>query len=476
MIQSEIQWFIARDGQQHGPVTDVEMRKLAELGHLRPQDLVWRQGFPDWRPALVVFPPPPPAPAPAPIAAPVQAAVAAPAPAPVQAPMPAPAAAMASPAAAHPTSPVSPQAAGPLMPNLLPPLQAPPRKDPTTGGRAARGAGAQQPAPAAERGFDPQRGMAAPSMGGAARPGAQPAPFESFEDDAKPRSRMIKAFAAVGGVAVVLGLGTLFIIKTRGTSTSQPVVVSAPSQDQSAALAVAPPTASEQPGAQAEATPALTPNPALDERLQKLPVWKVLKRDFADWYARRLSDAAELTAKGTTAEDLDKFLIGEMVKLRKQNAPVALAAPADKLIGMATAFLDNLKALEAIGVPTCYALISKGETAGALVELLQTPDKGKEINAQVLAVFDAVAAGKTEQIKRESPKKPDYDVLATELGRIGWTQADMQLFSDPRSLASAPPSRVCQMVQDWFEAHLAVTDANVKERLLYETMKPVVGG
>lgn len=68
-----IEWYLARDGKQHGPLTEVEMRKLAELGHLRPTDLVWRQGLPNWMAAATlpelarpVAPPPPPPPAPPP--------------------------------------------------------------------------------------------------------------------------------------------------------------------------------------------------------------------------------------------------------------------------------------------------------------------------------------------------------------------------------------------------------------------------
>lgn len=57
-MQPEAQWFIARDGNQHGPLSDAEMKKLVELSYLRPTDLIWRQGFPDWRPALAVFPRP----------------------------------------------------------------------------------------------------------------------------------------------------------------------------------------------------------------------------------------------------------------------------------------------------------------------------------------------------------------------------------------------------------------------------------
>ncbi len=58
VMQPEAQWFIAREGTQHGPLSDAEMKKLVELSYLRPTDLIWRQGFPDWRPALAVFPRP----------------------------------------------------------------------------------------------------------------------------------------------------------------------------------------------------------------------------------------------------------------------------------------------------------------------------------------------------------------------------------------------------------------------------------
>src|SRR5690349_11945615 len=65
--QAEIQWYIARDGKQHGPLSDIEMRTFVAQGHLKPTDLIWRPGFADWRPAPAVFPfqqqqPPPSAP------------------------------------------------------------------------------------------------------------------------------------------------------------------------------------------------------------------------------------------------------------------------------------------------------------------------------------------------------------------------------------------------------------------------------
>ena len=52
---SAIEWYLARDGQQHGPLSETEMRTFVDMGHLREQDLVWRSGFADWRSAPEVF-------------------------------------------------------------------------------------------------------------------------------------------------------------------------------------------------------------------------------------------------------------------------------------------------------------------------------------------------------------------------------------------------------------------------------------
>jgi hypothetical protein len=44
-------FFVSRGGQQHGPITEDEFRKLVELGHLKADDLVWSEGAADWMPA-----------------------------------------------------------------------------------------------------------------------------------------------------------------------------------------------------------------------------------------------------------------------------------------------------------------------------------------------------------------------------------------------------------------------------------------
>jgi GYF domain 2 len=58
---SSIEWHLARDGRQYGPLSESEMRAFVDLGHLRQSDLIWRGGFADWLPALDVFPPQQPA-------------------------------------------------------------------------------------------------------------------------------------------------------------------------------------------------------------------------------------------------------------------------------------------------------------------------------------------------------------------------------------------------------------------------------
>lgn len=436
MMQTDVQWYIAREGKQHGPVSDAEMRKLVELGHLRASDLVWRQGFADWKPAVAVFPAPAPA-------------------APAATPGPAYAeAATHSQTYPQPAQSFSPAAAGQSSTYA--------RNDPQAASRAAASSPRANPV---DRQIDARRAAAHTVPSGPAQTaGASLQNFEVEEPSRGGRSKMLIGAAAV--LAMLAG-GAWFVLgpKGPGKPTSGPTA-----GQQTSTAAVAPPSTSDLPVSAA--------NPTLDGRLQKIPTWQLLKREYPEWYETQLKQAAELGTQGKPEGEIDKHLVGEIVKLRRQHSKDALSAPAARLKVMATAFLDNLKALEAEGVAACYAFISRGETVGAVVELMHNPDPAKNgpINMQLTSIFESVASGKQSPVKREAPQKADYDILAAELGKIGWTQGDMQLFANPRNLASASPSKVCTMVQDWFRAHLAITDAGTQERLLYETLKPVVGG
>mgnify|MGYP000011632395 CR=1 FL=1 len=164
-------------------------------------------------------------------------------------------------------------------------------------------------------------------------------------------------------------------------------------------------------------------------------------------------------------------LLTALVDLRRKNATEALSASTPKLMEMATAFVANLKAMQGQSVEACYGFISKGEATPEAATMLTKPDQAQPLQKQLEAVFAAAAEGRVSPMTRQAPQKKDYDLLAAELGTIGWSEADMQLFADPKALAQAPKDQVCKMVQDWFAAQLTVPDEQSQARLLGEALK-----
>src|SRR5688572_28217881 len=45
------EWYYTEKGQQRGPVTTAELRRMAAASRLSPTDLVWKEGLPKWVPA-----------------------------------------------------------------------------------------------------------------------------------------------------------------------------------------------------------------------------------------------------------------------------------------------------------------------------------------------------------------------------------------------------------------------------------------
>jgi hypothetical protein len=394
--QPDIQWYIARDGKQHGPLSDVEMRAFVAQGHLKPTDLIWRPGFADWRPAPAVFSfqaPEPPGPAP-------------------------------RPGVTRPTGPSA------------------------------------RTAPSAnERSFEPERIRVARGDSG-----TQP-------------SRAAR-LAGIGLILALLAGGGWFFFLHKGASETGPLeTVEAPKSEQSPSSSAATQTAAQTPPlppvSQAEVEQGAQ---ALDARFQQTPMWSVVKREFPDWYSEQLKEAATLNAQKQPPTAVYKHLAEALVALRRQHAQEALAASTDKLKVVASAFLDNLKSLSERSVGACYGFISQGETAPVVLELMQTPDQAASVQTQVAAIFEAIADGRKTPTQHEKAVKTDYEVLVQELSKLGWKENDLKVFSNPQALSHEPPSRVCQMVQDWFTAHLAVADKATQERLLVETLKPVVSG
>ena len=53
---AKVEWHLVRDGKPFGPLSELEFLKFIEQGHLEQNDLLWRDGFSEWRSASVVFP------------------------------------------------------------------------------------------------------------------------------------------------------------------------------------------------------------------------------------------------------------------------------------------------------------------------------------------------------------------------------------------------------------------------------------
>lgn len=215
---------------------------------------------------------------------------------------------------------------------------------------------------------------------------------------------------------------------------------------------------------------------AIDSRLQATALWRVLKRDFPDWYAERLKEAAALAAQNKDDAAIGQQMARGLVALRRQNVNYALAASFPRLKAVAATFYENLVALRKQSGGTCFEFISQGEASAAVVALLQGSEHVAHLQAQLTAVFEAVADGRKTARVYPQPRKADYDALAADLTKLGWTAADMQLFSDERALARASPEKVCQLVHDWFAAQLAIKDPDMQLRLLVDSLKPVVAG
>lgn len=497
--ETDIQWFIARDGKQHGPVSDAELKKIIELAHLKPTDLVWRQGFTDWRAASSVFPeigaPPAPAPAPQP-AAPTQSS-------------PDPADALSSPAAATPAS-VTPASISPS--SSAPKAAATQTYAPYTTGPAHREGGWQpqkaesastttatrpEPTTATRTLGGPAQRTAGPfpAPGPGAGPASGPAPMQRLAPDGRkpadlsssqPRLQAAPAPArgrrlALVAAALIAMTGVGAWLSSQYTEEVFSYLASTDDDDARIETGTAnanmiPPAAEQKTAALAPAAPAVPTSEDIDRKLQARTMWVAVKQEFPDWYQARVAEVTRLTAEQKEPAEISRYLIGEIVSLRRENAKHALAASTTRHKQLAEAFLANLNRLSQESGDGCYDFISKGESSATIVERLDDPAKSAEIEAQVVATVTAIVEGKKQPAEHAAPVKTDYDVLAGELGRLGWTQADMQLFANPKALAQAPRARVCNMLKDWFAAHLAIQDPNTQERLLFETLKPVISG
>ena len=445
---NETQWYIARDGKQHGPLTDIEMRTFVAHNYLRQTDLIWRPGMAEWLSAPTVFP-----------------------------------AVFATEKSETPLAEPQPQPEP--EPSYPHPMAAPTYADPVGSSGHDLDVMAEPPA---QRGVFKRAAMAAVAIsiiGGGAFA------FAMFREPITQYLSSESTPATVDISAPVVAEAPVSAeppVVAAPESTAAPVEAAAPAVSVGAPADNAPsatvetqtanlasPAAPEAPAQSVAVAPSIDGS-QIDAKLQKIPAWALIKKDYPDWYVGHIAAAEKLSSEQKPDNEISLHLAQGLVALRRQNAEKALAASPDKLRRIATAFLDNLKALRSQSVTACYGFISKGETSPAVVQLVAAPDAGAPLHKQIAAVFEAISEGSKSPIKHDAAVKTDYDLLIKELGKLGWKEEDLQVFSNPALLAKREPDRVCKMVQEWFVAHLAVQDTGARDRLLYETLKPVVSG
>jgi hypothetical protein len=382
---SSNEWYLAREGQQFGPITEAELAEFIKRGHLQPNDLLWREGFSEWRPAMVVFP--------------------------------------------------------------------------------AAGQGTPRPTPADITHAAPEPAAPARNAGR-----ARPALEQDDQGGASGGRRGFGRILVLLALLAALAAGGWFAYPYRDRLSG--LIASANFLSTSDALAIADRKSLEAPPlAGFSASPEAT-----DAKLQETALWRVIKREFPDWYAERLDEGAALAKAGTDAAAISEQIARKLVELRRQQVANALSATLPRLNLIASAFHTNLAKLRAQGTDACFAFISAGEAHPTVVAMLRGSEHTAHLQAQLTAVFEAVAEGRKQPRVYPRPRQADYDLLAAELTKRGWTQADLALFSDEKALAKATPEKVCQMVHDWFAAHLELGSTDAQMRLLVESLRPVVAG
>lgn len=50
-------YYFSRNGSQQGPYDEAQWQQMINDGKIRPDDLYWKEGNPDWRPAQEILPP-----------------------------------------------------------------------------------------------------------------------------------------------------------------------------------------------------------------------------------------------------------------------------------------------------------------------------------------------------------------------------------------------------------------------------------
>jgi GYF domain 2 len=410
-------WYVGRDGQQYGPVADTAFRGMVETGQVLPTDLVWCDGMPNWVPASAL-PRQQPQPTPEPVTQPIAASRTA----------SQPAAQATTDAIAHATQ-----------------LATSPRPQ-QTAQQSAQQTRAASPEPSTRK----------------SRKSSKPAvPTTTFRYKLGTVGRGV-AWTAIA-VFFLATLGAAYFVISGDKSLSRMATAWIPSF-----------------GDGIETTAPISgfasTNEATDTALQRSVLWRVLKKNHPEWYTERVKEATDAARANKSPTEITTNLMQAVVKLRRQHAGDATSAPIARLKSITTLFAVNLTRLRKHSAEACFQFISSGESAPAIVELLQAPEHTSAIQAQLAATFEGISEGRKTPRIYPQPRQSDFDQLVKSLEDRGWKKADLQLFADSQKLVQAPPDVVCRLVNEWFDSQLAIKEPDVQLRLLTDSLRPIVAG
>ena len=215
--------------------------------------------------------------------------------------------------------------------------------------------------------------------------------------------------------------------------------------------------------------PNAAPSESVDKWLQGIAFWRVIKREFPDWYSQRVSEAAVLQDEAL----LSVHLARKLVQLRKQQSAVGLSATPERLRTVAVAYLDSLTRLRGYSAEACAGFIRHGEAAPLVTVLYLRTDHTAHLSAVLTAIIEAIVDGRKLPRVYPPPTWEHRQMLATALAKRGWTADNFQLIASDKAMAQAAPDKLCQLVHEFFATQLALPVLEAQMRLLVDSLRPV---
>ena len=207
---------------------------------------------------------------------------------------------------------------------------------------------------------------------------------------------------------------------------------------------------------------------AIDASFQRTMLWSVVKREFPDWYGERLKETAKPTTDNKPEDAIAKHLVEALVALgarmpimrspRARRSSRPSPAPSWRTSRSSTREHDRLLQLHL----AAGSRAGRHRTAAAAGARSRSRRRSRRLRGDCRRAASADAARRTEEDGLRRARRPAHQARL-EPGRPAALR---------RSARACPhqPLRVCKMVQDWFSAHIAITDLEAQERLPWETL------